>query len=270
MKCEEILPLLEPFHDRQCTEHELTRVIRHLEWCSTCLDSLHRIETEDHFYSHNAERIDVSPSIWVNILLATGTPSTSESTLLTGGVVSNFVRRLRAWRLAPLPAMASILLAIGLTVSIMKYGASEDSSEPVQSTHVTDSPVPPTSLPTPADGHLPQGPSGAGVARTERATTAKRIRVTRQRTESASELVREAEAKYLAAIALLQRDAVRHRADLSASTRAQLEQTLVDVDRAIASTRKAVQHAPGDPVAVQYMLAAYSRKVDLLRQIVSE
>jgi hypothetical protein len=50
----------------------------------------------------------------------------------------------------------------------------------------------------------------------------------------------------------------------------QLEQTLAGVDRAIANTRKAVHFDARDPVAVQYMLAAYSRKVDILRQMVAD
>ena len=40
------------------------------------------------------------------------------------------------------------------------------------------------------------------------------------------------------------------------------------LDRTIADTRKAVRQHPDDPVAVQYMLTAYAKKVDVLREMV--
>jgi hypothetical protein len=49
---------------------------------------------------------------------------------------------------------------------------------------------------------------------------------------------------------------------------ARLDQALASVDRTIAGTRKAVRQHPDDPVAVQYMLSAYSRKVDVLREMI--
>jgi hypothetical protein len=84
------------------------------------------------------------------------------------------------------------------------------------------------------------------------------------------ELVREAEQKYLAAIALLSRDANRRRSRLDSEALAQFDQTLAAVDRAIAGTRRVARGRPDDPVAVQYMLAAYAKKVDVLRQMVSD
>jgi hypothetical protein len=86
---------------------------------------------------------------------------------------------------------------------------------------------------------------------------------------SPDELVREAEQKYLAAIAILSRDVNRRRSRLDADTRARFEQTLAAVDRTIAGTRRAVRQHPGDPVAVQYMLTAYAKKVEVLREMAS-
>lgn len=80
-------------------------------------------------------------------------------------------------------------------------------------------------------------------------------------------LVREAEQKYLAAIRLLARDASGRRARLDADARARFEQTLAAVDRTIADTRRAAREHPRDPVAVQYMLTAYAKKVELLREM---
>lgn len=78
-------------------------------------------------------------------------------------------------------------------------------------------------------------------------------------------LIQEAERKYLSAIAALSRDAGRRRRQMDAETVDSFERTLAVVDRAIAETRAAARRHPRDPVVVQYMMAAYAKKVDLLR-----
>lgn len=87
------------------------------------------------------------------------------------------------------------------------------------------------------------------------------------RGQAPERLVREAEQKYLAAIRLLSRDVSGRRARLDADTRARFEQTLAAVDRTIADTRRAAREHPRDPVAVQYMLTAYAKKVEVLREM---
>ena len=67
---------------------------------------------------------------------------------------------------------------------------------------------------------------------------------------------------------MLTRTVERRRSRLDAPTLARLEQSLHVADRSIADTRKVVRQHPADPVAVQYMLNAYSRKVDVLREMI--
>jgi hypothetical protein len=71
----------------------------------------------------------------------------------------------------------------------------------------------------------------------------------------------------MAAIALLARDARGRRTLLEPDVRARFEQTLATVDRAISETRRAARQQPDDPIAVQYMLAAYAKKVEILREM---
>jgi hypothetical protein len=78
-------------------------------------------------------------------------------------------------------------------------------------------------------------------------------------------LVREAEQKYLAAIAILSQDVSRHRSQIDPSVLARFDSALSDIDRTIQETRQIVHRHPDDPVALQYLLAAYARKVDTLR-----
>ncbi|HEX6624701.1 MAG TPA: zf-HC2 domain-containing protein [Pyrinomonadaceae bacterium] len=100
----------------------------------------------------------------------------------------------------------------------------------------------------------------------DEASEARRAAASRQEF-APDRLVREAEQKYLAAIRLLSRDVSSRRARLDEETRARFEQTLAAVDRTIADTRRAAREHPRDPVAVQYMLTAYAKKVEVLREM---
>ena len=90
------------------------------------------------------------------------------------------------------------------------------------------------------------------------------------KTKDPRRLVLEAEQKYLAAIAMLSRSVDRKRSRLNPATKAKLEQALSSIDRTIAATRKLVRRHPDDPVAAQYMLTAYAKKVDMLRELVDQ
>jgi hypothetical protein len=48
---------------------------------------------------------------------------------------------------------------------------------------------------------------------------------------------------------------------------ARFDAALGDIDRTIKDTRRVVNENPGDPIALQYLLAAYSKKVDVLREM---
>ncbi|HKC63843.1 MAG TPA: hypothetical protein VKB86_09410, partial [Pyrinomonadaceae bacterium] len=88
------------------------------------------------------------------------------------------------------------------------------------------------------------------------------------RNPSPDQLIREAEQKYIAAIAMLSRDVNHRRNQLDAQTAIRFERTLAEIDRTIMDTRRAVREHPGDPVAAQYMLTAYAKKVDVLREMI--
>jgi hypothetical protein len=70
-----------------------------------------------------------------------------------------------------------------------------------------------------------------------------------------AQLVREAEQKYLMAIAMLSRDADRNRSQLDPLVLARFDAALSDIEN------------PGDPIVLQYLLAAYSKKVEVLREM---
>jgi hypothetical protein len=84
------------------------------------------------------------------------------------------------------------------------------------------------------------------------------------------QLVREAEQKYVAAIALLSKEVDRRRTEIDPLVLARFDSALAAIDRTIEDTRRAVRQSPNDPIALQYMLAAYAKKVDVLREIAND
>ena len=82
-----------------------------------------------------------------------------------------------------------------------------------------------------------------------------------------AQLVREAEQKYLAAISILSRDVNRRRSQIDPTVLARFDSALSDIDRTIKETRRVVREHPDDPVALQYLLSAYAKKVDALRDM---
>lgn len=85
--------------------------------------------------------------------------------------------------------------------------------------------------------------------------------------QSPDQLVREAEKRYQAAIKILERDVKSRRPQFDRETLARFDETLTSIDRTIAETRKAVRQQSSDPVAVQYMLSAYAKKVEVMREM---
>jgi hypothetical protein len=88
-----------------------------------------------------------------------------------------------------------------------------------------------------------------------------------RRQRATERLVREAESKYLAAIQMLSEDVNRKRTRLDPQVAARFDETLATIDRSIAETRRTVLQQRNDPVAVQYMLSAYAKKVEVMREM---
>jgi hypothetical protein len=57
------------------------------------------------------------------------------------------------------------------------------------------------------------------------------------------------------------------RSQLDPIVLARFDASLMEIDRTIKETRRIVRENPGDPIALQYLLAAYSKKVDVLRDM---
>jgi len=212
---------------------------------------------------------------------------------------------LAAPRFSPLATAVMLLAAVGLTAAVISYVRPRDNGPGAAAVSEDEGARPVTSQPAArgeiARGESPEAPAGdAGRGREhlaveEKHSTAEEVHGARDRGRpgmkpatgkhsgvraakgdgpaltpgaqgaAPERLIQEAERKYLSAIAALSRDVGRRRPRMDSETITRFERTLAVVDRAIAETRAAARRHPRDPVVVQYMMAAYAKKVDLLR-----
>jgi hypothetical protein len=283
MKCEACRPLLERYFDADLGESMAELVSHHLASCVACRQAYEKLEREQNFYLRHEVEIEVSPTFWADVSARTMPEKVAPVSDL-GPLRERFLRALgefRALRFGPLFTTALVVLAIGGTVAVMSYRAArerEANQTLISKANDKEAPATPENKAETELVPVARQQEIAQVQKSNRPRAASRsdIRPADRRLSSSGRrqtpdgLVREAEQKYLAAIAILARDAHRRRSQFDPAELAQFDQALAAVDRTIAGTRRAVRQHPTDPVAVQYMLAAYAKKVDVLRQIVSD
>jgi hypothetical protein len=248
--------------------------------------------------------VEVTPQLWRGVAarIAAERAQASERTR----DAEPFTRRVRGWlagafvvpRFSPALTAALVLVAVALTAGAMKLmekdgtqtvavkpmvavNPSPASPSVAQASNANKSvaqstPEPSVATPnqeqrqTVAQVEKPVSPRRAAPkneANSNRSLPAQFQQAAAKGEPTAEELVREAEAKYLKAIEILSRDVNRRRATLDAQTLARFDETLNAIDRTIAETRRAALTRGNDPVAVQYMLTAYEKKVDVLREL---
>jgi Putative zinc-finger len=263
MNCKECQSILDDYFDREL-EHELSQAVSsHLEECEVCAAELNGLRAEhDVFQVYGAEP-EVPDRLWANIEARLGSEL---------GDVGHVTPRSWAARVFAVPRLsvpvtaALVLSAVVVTVLVMRINTPE---KHLVTTNVTSAPVTGNVGVSPAPA-VPLSTTGGRDARApsaSRIATHRRAAAENSKSKTAEQLVRDAERKYLAAINILARDIGRKQSQIDPETRAKLDRALASIDRTIAATRKVVRERPDDPVAAQYLLSAYARKVDALREM---
>jgi len=278
MKCEDYRVLIEDFVDGSLDPKSAARVTSHASTCNECSGFYQELSREQDLYARYQRDVEVTPMLWASI----ESRIKQERSAKPQGFISRFREQmgavLAAPRLSPAFAAALVIIAIGATVFVMSRlnynqprelasGNNNASITPSGGSNGTSNPVAPSTTPQPGkDNAKDIAKSPANVPRD--AETGKAI-AKRQAAPAMTpaQLVRDAEDKYLTAIAMLSRDVNGRRSQLDPIMLARFDATLADIDRTIKDTRQVVKDNPGDPIALQYLLAAYSKKVDVLREM---
>jgi putative zinc finger protein len=279
MNCEDCRILIEEYFDDELDAHTALAVRHHLDACPSCSSVLQELSAEQSVYAGYQSNVEISSELWAGVRqrLEIDRPATQR--------FGSWLRNV--FTLPPVSgpvAVGLVVLAVVLTVVVMRYLSSSPGTEFSERANTEDTGRPTPEAPDETAAARPgksETPSTGGSSGKDNATkhtvltttgdrrlpTATRSDV--HRTKDPRRLVREAEQKYLAAIALLSRNVDRKKSRLDSATAAELDQALTSIDRTIAATRKVVRQHPDDPVAAQYMLTAYAKKVDVLRELVN-
>ncbi len=292
MKCEECLPLLDLYSDGELPGRDADSVAAHLAGCGPCAARQQSLRDEQALYlSYECDAAE-SPDFWDGVLSqirAEKSPAPLAAAAWHRRRLAPLLAALSAPRFSPTLVAALLLVAVGLTAAVTLYLAPRDPAPgpSAASTKVgkddATAPATPTTPATPApparDAHETEraaadrheGPRSVAVkAKPARAVDVKHTRpaqVSALHEPAPDRLVREAEQKYLAAIRILSRDVAGRRTRMDPDALARFERTLGVIDRSIAETRAAARRHPRDPLAVQYMVTAYAKKVEVLREM---
>jgi Putative zinc-finger len=286
MRCKECQPLIEQYFDGELAEPAAGLVAGHVAICASCARAYRRLEREQDFYLRHESDVEASPAFWPGVFAKMAQDQVSRPSWNFHSLwdrLRETLSKIGALRFGPLSTAIIALLAVGVTAGVMRYIYSREMRfEQAVVSHAPSGNVAPVTAQGRGEDaagsdresrivNQPRGESNSLSAAGEPAARRHDMKpATGRRRQAPEELVREAEQKYLAAIAMLSRDANRRRPHLDSEAVAQFDQTLAIIDRAIAGARRAARGRPDDPVAVQYMLTAYAKKVDVLRQMVSD
>ena len=285
MKCEDFQTLIEEYVDSAVDQQGTSLVKSHMDSCKACANFYQELSREQEIYARYERDIEVTPALWVSI----ESRIKQERIAPEPGLVSRFRERLAgvfaAPRLSPAFTAALVIIAIGITVAVMTYLNSRG-SETRLATGNPNTPVK-TEEPKPAPNPgstAPDSPKAPGTIATNDAprtvqpatpgknpnTAIAKKNLNTTAVLTPAQLVRDAEQKYLTAISMLSRDVNRQRSQLDPILLARLDASLSEIDRTIKETRRVVRENPGDPIALQYLLAAYSKKVEVLRGMTTD
>ena len=276
MKCEECRTLIEDHVDGALGEKAEAVVNTHIAGCSQCADFREGFIREQAIYASYERDVDLTPMLWSSIETRIKQERATEGPGLLARLREQVLGTFAAPRLSPALTFALVLIAIAITVVVMtRMNSRRDDSQLADNNRnapAVDAPgsndekqAPPVTSGGERGGDVggTKGPS-APTQNTVKVNTARKPAVAAAMPTPA-QLVREAEQKYVAAIAMLSRDVNRKRPQLDPIMLARFDSALSDIDRTIKDTRRVVRENPEDPIALQYLLAAYSKKVDVLR-----
>ena len=293
MRCEEYLPLIEDYLEGELDEQASHRLTSHLAVCVTCSREYQQQQREQQIYAHYQREIELTPALWAALRKRIKNEPRPPMRGL-GRLRQWLISRLAVPRFTPAFTFTLVLIAVGITTVVVNHVKSRShapETEIVLQGHKIQSelPAPDSGNSVPAGASSKHGaPSSSNPNSPERALKesddvrgrgkdsqgsiprlTQPLRAKPSHRPTAEELVREAEQKYLAAIAILSRDLKIRGSQLDPRLRAQFEGALVAIDRTIAETRQAVRQRPSDPQVVQYMLTAYAKKVEVLQEMAS-
>jgi anti-sigma factor RsiW len=280
MKCEDYRILIEDHVDGSLDDRAAARVSSHTASCAKCASFHLELIREQEVYARYKRDVELTPILWTSIAERIKQDRAEKPQGLMARLREQLRGAFAAPRLSPALAAVLVIIAIGATVFVMSRlnPRERDLSAANNSNKAGEISPGLSGAPSPAPDNQPGRKDLASNEATEHTAPPKHKptapslkqpqRAAAQLTPA--QLVREAEYKYLTAIAMLSRDVNRKRSQLDPMMLARFDASLAEIDRTIKETRQVVRSNPEDPIALQYLLAAYSKKVDVLREMTND
>ncbi|HJQ23461.1 MAG TPA: anti-sigma factor [Blastocatellia bacterium] len=263
--------VLEEYFDGELDAAPAAEVRRHLGICAACSAMLAELRQEHELFARYQRDVEVTPALWAGIEARMKAEKAARPVAPKRDWRSWFTGLFTMPHISPAFAAAMVVLAIGVTVVVMSYLHSRNTNSGNPPVAVVPPPAPPAPQPGieshPDVAVNPNKETGKpAVVKEAKPPLQKQLAVSKpQAPPDPMKLVREAEQKYQAAIAILAKDVSRRRSQIDPAVLARFDSALADIDRTIQETRQIVRRNPDDPVALQYLLGAYAKKVDTLR-----
>lgn len=276
MNCETCLSLLDAYLEHELESAERAEVREHLAECAACRVERDLIEREEMAYHGFSQTIEVRPELWEGVAREIAKVERKPGGGFLEGVKNWFGMFVFTPRLTPVHALALVVLAVAVTVFVMRSARPE--SNPVANDKGPNVPAqkPEERQPNREPQKEVVGTPGPRevipivprqIVHTPRKPRADEKQPGAKPEVPTDKLIQQAEANYIALIDRLKRPAEARKSQLDVNSQMKISGTLADIDAAIAETRKAVRKNPKDPVAAQYMMEAYEKKVDVLREL---
>jgi anti-sigma factor RsiW len=287
MKCERCQVELEDFLYGELSGPHAAAVREHLAACGACRRVRDELEREAEVFSRYYEQTALEPSaeMWASIR----DRIRAESPAQAG--IKHWAERWREWltfgfgsllESAALrqAAFTAALVIISVAATALYFSLRDeqndsrvaDGQQPAQLASpqpspsvVAPSPAPPSEQP-PAPQQLVQKQNPAAGASTKSKGT-KALPPELGEDEMILRQLARAEREYRQVIQLLDRRIARRNDTLDPAVLAQYRNSLALIDESIAASRRALQGRPRDPIAAQFLLASYAKKVELMQEI---
>jgi hypothetical protein len=267
MKCEDWRGLMEEAVDGEMNPQDLLRLQDHVEGCQECAHRYLEMQGEMKLYAGYERGLGSTAELWDGVLVKIR-ERRNEHRFSLAKLKRWITASFEGYRFSPVLTAALVLISIAGTIVVMKYrdlrsnGAAREAIVTSQVSPNQSSAQAPSAADKEERSMASQGAvqGNATSHMLERPKTA-------AHQPSVEQLVQEAESKYLTAIALIEKDLRRKSSHLDPAVRARLEETIAAIDLNIEETRRVVSKNPEDPVAVQFMLTAYAKKVEVLKEL---
>lgn len=236
----------------------------HLRMCTACTAHHAALEREQEIFTQYFEQTAPEPSdaLWRTIQSRIHIEAPARVTFGLAEPPASWWQRFfgnAVWLRQTAFATALVLASVAATTMYFKWQAQpQPANNPELATNVRTPQPSPTATAAPAPTSIPKATAPREVRQPQPKLTEE---------QALQNQLARAEREYQHAIKLLDRVIARRRDQLDPAVRQQYESSLALIDSSISESRRALRGDPNNAVSGQFLLAAYAKKLDLMRDI---